>query len=259
MSERRHPFFSGVIKGDSKMNRTSSNPALRAFSNPASLGYGTDAGQMTVQGTVNKTALSLLLAFLAASITWGMPSLAFPLIMAGGLGGLVIAIGLAFKPEWASVGTPVYALLQGAAMGALSGIFNNVYPGIAFQAIGITFGVLACMLAAYTSGVVRATEKFKLGVMTATGGIFVFYLGSFLMSFLGFHNPAFDSGLLGIGFSLFVVVIASLNLVLDFAFIEEASASGAPQYMEWYGAFTLMVTLVWLYIEILHLLAKSRD
>jgi len=180
-------------------------------------------------------------------------------MIVGGLSGLVIAIALAFKPQWAMFGGPVYALLQGLSMGAISAIFNAAYPGIVFQAVGISFGVLAVMLVAYTSGMVRATEKFKMGVIVATGGIMLFYIGSMIMGFLGFQNPAMPSGLIGIAFSLFVVVIAALNLVLDFAMIEESADRGAPQYMEWYGAFALMVTLVWLYLEILRLLSKLRS
>jgi uncharacterized YccA/Bax inhibitor family protein len=239
----------------------SNNIALKnAFGDPVSLRKETTNNDlMTVQGTANKTGVLLLLCMLTAAISWNMPALAFPFMIVGGLSGLVIAIALAFKPQWAMFGGPVYALLQGLSMGAISAIFNAAYPGIVFQAVGISFGVLAVMLVAYTSGLVRATEKFKMGVIVATGGIMLFYIGSMIMGFLGFQNPAMQSGLIGIAFSLFVVVIAALNLVLDFAMIEESADRGAPQYMEWYGAFALMVTLVWLYLEILRLLSKLRS
>jgi len=239
----------------------SNNIALKnAFGDPVSLRKETTNNDlMTVQGTANKTGLLLLLCMLTAAISWNMPLLTLPFMLVGSLGGFVVALVVIFKPAWAMVGGPVYAMLQGLAMGAISANFNRAYPGIAFQAVGISFGVLTVMLVAYTSGLVRATEKFKMGVLVATGGIALFYLGSFIMSFFGFSNPALASGPIGIAFSLFVVVIAALNLVLDFAMIEESADRGAPQYMEWYGAFALMVTLVWLYLEILRLLSKLRS
>lgn len=239
----------------------SGNIALtKGFADSMSLGRAA-SDAMTVQGTANKTFLLLVLCMLAASVSWGMPSLAGVFMLVGFIGGLIIAIGLAFAPQWAGIGGPIYALLQGLAMGSISALFNAAYPGIAFQAVGLTFGVLACMLVVYSAGIIKVTDKFVMGVVAATGGIFVFYMLSFVLSLFGISNPAFGNGLIGIGFSLFVVVIAALNLVLDFAFIEQSSQSGAPKYMEWYGAFGLMVTLVWLYLEILRLLAKlqSRD
>jgi len=239
----------------------SNNIALKnAFGDPVSLRKETTNNNlMTVQGTANKTGVLLLLCMLTAAISWNMSDYAVGFMLVGSLGGFVTAMVVIFKPAWAMIGGPVYALLQGLAMGAISANFNAQYPGIAFQAVGISFGVLAVMLVAYTSGLVRATEKFKMGVLVATGGIMLFYLGSFIMSFFGFSNPALASGPIGIAFSLFVVVIAALNLVLDFAMIEESAQQGAPQYMEWYGAFALMVTLVWLYLEILRLLSKLRS
>ena len=155
--------------------------------------------------------------------------------------------------------SPAYALFQGLALGGISAIFEAQFPGIVIQAVGLTFGTLGCLLLAYRSGLIRATENFKLGVTAATGAIFVLYMISFVMGFFGSSIPFIhESGLLGIGFSLFVVVIAALNLVLDFDFIENAAEQGAPKFLEWYGAFGLIVTLVWLYLEILRLLAKLR-
>ena len=137
---------------------------------------------------------------------------------------------------------------------------ERVYPGIVPQAAGLTFGILFVLLAAYRSGLIRATENFKLGVVAATGGIFVIYIASFILGFFGVSIPFLhDSGPIGIGISVFICIVAALNLVLDFDFIENGAEHGAPKYMEWVGAFGLMVTLVWLYIEILHLLAKLRD
>ena len=216
-----------------------------------------DSGIMTIEGTVNKTAMSLLLLMATASYTWMNPSPG--LMMFGFIGGFIMAIITIFKKTWAPYTVSGYALLEGLALGGVSRIFELQYPGIASQAIFLTFGILAALLLAYKTGVIKPTENFKLGVFAATGGIAIMYLISFFMSFFGsgmsIMNPN-NASMLSIGFSLFVVVIASLNLVLDFDFIEEGAEKGAPKYMEWYGAFGLLVTLIWLYLEILRLLAK---
>jgi uncharacterized YccA/Bax inhibitor family protein len=166
-----------------------------------------------------------------------------------------------FKKEWSPVTSPIYALLEGLVLGGLSALLELRFPGIAIQAVALTFGTLFVMLLAYRSGLIRVTQKFRLGIIAATGGIMVFYLLQMLLGFFGV--PMFSSvngnGFIGIGFSLFVVAIAALNLVLDFDFIEQGVHFGAPKYMEWYGAFGIMVTLVWLYIEILRLLSKLRS
>ena len=157
---------------------------------------------------------------------------------------------------------PLYALAEGLFLGGVSSLFEARFPGIVMQAVLLTFGTLFALLMAYRSGLVRATENFKLGVVAATGGIALVYLATIVLGFFGIGIPYIhESGLVGIGFSLFVVVVAALNLVLDFDFIETGVEQGAPKYMEWYGAFGLMVTRVWLYIEFLRLLAKlqSRD
>jgi uncharacterized YccA/Bax inhibitor family protein len=165
-----------------------------------------------------------------------------------------------FKKEWSPVLAPAYALVEGLFLGALSAFFEARFPGIVIQAVMLTFGTLFALLFAYRSGLIKATENFKLGVAAATGGIFLIYVASFLLGLFGIKVPYIhESGIIGIGFSLFVVVIAALNLVLDFDFIESGVEAGAPKYMEWFGAFGLMVTLVWLYVEFLRLLAKLRD
>ena len=240
----------------------SGNPALHAdtFSRaPAMPG----AEQMTIGGTVNKTALSLFILMIAASYIWnrGAGDPALPAWILGSvIGGLIVAIATAFKNTWAPVTTPLYAALEGVALGGISVIFESQYPGIVSQAIFLTFGTLAALLFAYRSGLVKATENFKLGVFAATGGIALLYLVSFVLGFFGMSVPLIhSSGTWGILFSLFVVVIAALNLVLDFDFIESGVQRGAPKYMEWYGAFGLLVTLVWLYLEILRLLAKLQS
>lgn len=217
---------------------------------------------MTLGGTVNKTALSLFILLITASYIWnrGPADPALPLWIGGGvIGGLIVAIATVFKKTWSPVTTPLYAACEGLALGGISVIFESRYPGIVSQAVFLTFGTLGALLLAYRTGLVKATENFKLGVVAATGGIALLYLISFVLGFFGVSVPLIhSSGTWGILFSLFVVVIAALNLVLDFDFIETGVERGAPKYMEWYGAFGLLVTLVWLYLEILRLLAKMQ-
>lgn len=239
-----------------------SNPALneRAFKGQVAFGEA-----MTLQGTVNKTGLLLLCVVIAAAWTWGLthsnqPEAAMPWMIGGVLGGFVVALVTIFKQNWAPFTAPLYAILEGLALGAISAFFDKMYPGVAIQAVGLTFGTLFVMLLAYKSGIVKATQGFKIGVIAATGGIAVFYLAEMILGgFFHIQVPAINgSGAWGIGFSVFVVIIAALNLVLDFDMIETGVRNGAPKYMEWYGAFGLMVTLIWLYLEILRLLAKAR-
>ena len=164
-----------------------------------------------------------------------------------------------FKKEWSPITAPLYALLEGLVLGSISSMLEARFPGLPMQAVGLTFGTLIAMLIAYRTGVIRATERFKLGVVAATGGIAVFYLLQFVLGFFGVHFTSINgSGPIGIGFSLIVVVVAALNLVLDFDLIETGARMGAPKYMEWYSAFALMVTLIWLYFEMLRLLTKLR-
>jgi len=236
----------------------SGNPALntKTFS-----GFDMTTGtSMTIMGTVHKTALGLLLLMSTALFTWNMPAgdpRAIGLMMLGIFGGLIVAIITVFKHHLAKYTVPVYALLEGLALGGISKFFDVMYPGIVNQAVMLTFGTLGALLLAYRSGLIKATENFKLGVMAATGGIFFVYLISWILSWFSVSVPLIHSNSnMGILFSIGVVVIAALNLVLDFDFIEEGSEKGAPKYMEWYGAFGLLVTLIWLYLEILRLLAK---
>jgi uncharacterized YccA/Bax inhibitor family protein len=180
-----------------------------------------------------------------------------PLMLAGVIGGFLCAMVTVFKKEWSAVTAPLYALLEGLALGGISAVVDLRYPGIAIQAVGLTFGTLFVLLLVYSSGVIKVTNKFRIGIVAATGGIALFYLVQMLLGFFGVHFAAINgSGAIGIGFSLIVVAVAALNLVLDFDFIERGVECGAPKYMEWYGAFGIMVTLVWLYLEILRLLAK---
>jgi uncharacterized YccA/Bax inhibitor family protein len=223
--------------------------------------------RMTISGTVNKTAILLALVLITAIYTWGRfysniaagPGAIMPLVLVGAFGGFIACLVTVFKKEWAHITAPIYALLEGFFVGGISAIFELRYPGIVIQAVGLTFGTLGCLLMAYKSGLIKATENFKLGVVAATGGIALLYLVSFALSFFGIRiGFIHDSGTFGILFSVFVVVIAALNLVLDFDFIESGAENGAPKHMEWYGAFGLTVTLIWLYIEILRLLSKLR-
>ncbi len=222
---------------------------------------------MTLSGTVNKTALLLALSLITAMWTWGQfyaaqePSAIMLPLMVGVFGGLIVGLVTSFKPAWAPVTAPLYALLEGCALGGISAMVELRYPGIVIQAVGLTFGTLFCLLAAYRSGLIRATENFKLGVVAATGAIALLYIVNMVMRF-GFDTSIpfiHESGTMGILFSVFVVVIAALNLVLDFDFIETGVENGAPKHMEWFAAFGLMVTLVWLYFEILRLLSKLRE
>ena len=243
---------------NSHLSMRSGNPALT--SNIFKNAVKDDSGQMTIEGTVNKTALSLLLLMAAASYTWSNPSLG--LMMFGMLGGTIFAIVTIFKKTWAPYTVSGYALLKGLGLGGISRFFEIQYPGIVSQAVFLTFSILAALLLAYKMKIIKPTENFKLGVFAATGGIFILYLINFIMSFFGSSMSIMNinnASMFSIGFSIFVVIIASLNLVLDFDFIEEGAERGAPKYMEWYGAFGLLVTLIWLYLEILRLLAKLQS
>ena len=215
---------------------------------------------MTIDGAVNKPTLSLMILLFCAYYTYSTANTG--LIMVGFIGGFITALVTIFKKEWSAITVPIYSILQGLALGGISAIYNHMYTGIVQQAIFLTMGIFVALLFAYKSKIIAPTENFKLGVFAATGGIALIYFISFIMSFFGnglaIMNPQ-NSSLFSIGFSLFVVIIASLNLVLDFDFIEEASEMGVPKYMEWYSAFGLLVTLIWLYLEILRLLAKLQS
>ena len=240
----------------------SNNPVLKesAFSGQMATG-----ATMTIQGTVNKTGLLLLCVVVTAAYTWGLshsetPEAAFPWMIGGVIGGLIVALVTVFKQQWSPITAPIYALLEGFALGGISAMFERSYHGIATQAVMLTFAVLFVLLLAYKTGIVKATRGFKLGVLAATGAIALLYLVNILMS-LFFHTQMsflYSSTPLGIGISIVIVIIAALNLVLDFDMIETGARMGAPKYMEWYGAFALMVTLIWLYLEVLRLLSKTR-
>ena len=215
---------------------------------------------MTINGTVNKTAISLLLLVGTGYLTF--TTINPGLLIGCGIGGFIVAIITVFKKEWAPITVPIYAILEGGLLGGVSFMYNSLYDGIVTNAIFLTVGILLSLLTAYRSGYIKATENFKLGVFAATGGIAIVYLINFIMSFFGSSMGVMqidNASPMSIGFSAIVVIIAALNLVLDFDFIEEGAEKGAPKYMEWYGAFGLLVTLIWLYLEILRLLAKLNS
>ena len=239
----------------------SGNPVLgeETFRLPRVVGSDT----MTIGGAVNKSVLGLVILMVTASYTWnlgvGDPRIAV-FTTVGLLGGFVVALVTAFRQTWAPYTTPAYAALEGLALGGISIGFETRYPGLVSQAVFLTFGTLAALLVAYRSGLIRPTENVKLGIVAATGGIALVYLVGFVMSLFGASIPLIHgSGTIGIAFSIVVVCVAALNLVLDFDFIEQGAERGAPKYMEWYAAFGLLVTLVWLYLEMLRLLAKAQE
>jgi len=241
----------------------SSNPTLNEKTfGAARVGIGVPA--MTIQGTVNKTFILLAILVIAASWTW---SKAYDPSSAGFVGvtfigsmivGLVLALATSFKPKWSPITAPLYAACEGLLLGILSAYFEARYPGIVMQAVGLTFAVTFAMLMGYKAGWLQATPGLRKGLMIAMGGIMIFYAVIWIASMFGIHPPGFinGGGPLGIAFSLFVVGIASMSLILDFDIIESGSREGLEKYMEWYGAFALMVTLIWLYMEILRLLSK---
>jgi len=236
----------------------SSNPALRDDIFYRSLLTDTN-NMMTVQGTINKTLILLALVIISAALVWENYLVVLPFLLPAMIGGLIIAVITIFRQEWSPFTAPAYAVLEGVILGGISGFMNVMYPGIVVQAVALTFGVFFLLLIVFSTRLIQVTETFKLVVIGATGAIALLYLADIVLGFFG--RPVgfiHESGFLGIGFSLFVVVIASLNLILDFDYIKKGVEHGSPKYLEWYGAFALLVTLVWLYLEILRLLGKLR-
>jgi uncharacterized YccA/Bax inhibitor family protein len=236
----------------------SGNPTLQpaAFENLAPAASG---ARMTLSGTILRSATLLLLVILGTTFTWQQyqTGLGQMLMIGGAIGGLILALITIFKKTWAPVTAPIYALLQGLFIGGISAVYNAQSQGIVLQAVMLTFGTLAAMLLLYQTRIIRVNDTFRTVVFVATAGIMVLYLVSFVMSFFGASIPFLhDSSPLGIGVSVVIVIIAALNLAMDFDLIEKGTEAAAPRYMEWYCAFGLMVTLIWLYLEILRLLSK---
>tara|TARA_X000000368_G_scaffold87280_1_gene66362 strand:- start:228 stop:956 length:729 start_codon:yes stop_codon:yes gene_type:complete len=238
----------------------SANPALNnnTFKNTGRFS-GTQA--MTIDGTVNKTALGLLLLMTSAIYSWNSPGEALGWFVPITIFTFILLIITIFNKKAAPYTVPLYCLAEGVVLGGISKFADNMFSGIASQAMGITFGILAALLILYKSKLIAVTDNFRLGVVSATFGVFIIYILSLIFPLFGknFMAPFFENDIWGIGFSLFVIGIASMNLVLDFDFIEKGVENGAPKYMEWYGAFGLMITLIWLYVEILNLLMKLRS
>ncbi len=221
---------------------------------------------MTLNGTVNKTGILLLCCVATAAFAWHTfmathsAAAVMPLLWTGLIGGFIFALATIFKRTWAPFTAPIYALLEGLALGSISAVFEVRYPGIAMQSVALTFGTMFVLLLAYRSHLIPVTQKLRLGIVAATGAIAIFYIAEIVLGFFGFHFGAINgSGPIGIGFSVVIVIIASLNSSSSTSTSSNPASSPAhPKYMEWYGAFGLMVTLVWLYLEILRLLSKVR-
>ncbi len=244
-----------------------SNPALNDSVFERSRLDAPSGATMTLNGTVVKTGILTLLLVAAASWSWRIatgetsaPAWIGNAWTFGWILPAVLALIIAFVPKTAPYLSPVYAIAKGLVIGLISAFYERQFGGIVLTAVLLTGGVLFALLAAYSTGLIKPSENFKLGIVAATAGIAIFYLVSWVLAMFGIQVPGlFGNGWIGIAFSAFVVVIAALNLVLDFDFIENGCALGAPKHMEWYAAFGLLVTLVWLYLEILRLLAKLRS
>lgn len=243
----------------------SDNPTLSQKIFSRSIGQS-DAGTMTVRGAINKFGFLLLMVLAGASYTWylyfnNQQQTMTTLMWVGIIGGLIAVLAISFKPTLAPYLAPAYGILEGLFLGAISAVLNEAfsksYPGLVIQAVGLTFGVAIAMFLLYNFRIIKATERFKSVIFAATAGIAVFYLISMVLRLFHVNIPfMYDSSLLGIGLSLFIVAIAALNLIIDFDMIEKGADMGAPKFMEWYGAFGLLVTMIWLYIEILKLLSR---
>lgn len=251
--------------------RRSSNPALRAIARNGLPQAAAGETPMTVGGTVNRAIAMIALVVIAAAWVWSRYAAALPegagaaagavsgYLIGGIVIGLVLALATAFKPGWARITAPLYALAEGLFIGAVSAIFNARYPGIVLEAVGLTFAVMIGMLVLYRTGLVKVTPKLRRGIMAATFGVLLFYGATWFASMFGADTAMlFGHTKLSIIISLVIVAIAAFNLVLDFDFVDRGAEAGLPRQYEWYGAFALTVTLVWLYLEILRLLAAAR-
>ncbi len=234
----------------------SSNPALSTKRLEKTFMLESGA-TMTVQGTINKTSMMLVIVIMAAFYSWSQAfkgANVMPYVTFGTIGGLITALlTILWKPKWSPYTAPIYAVLEGFALGGISALFEMASSGITIKAVGLTFTTFFAMLFLYKTGIIKATEKFKAIITSAIGGIFIFYIATWILAMFGVNISLFSGGLIGIGISLFIVGIAALSLIIDFDQIEKSAETGAPQFMEWYAAMGLMITLIWLYMEILRL------
>lgn len=239
----------------------SSNPSLKDSTFAKVRGQGYDR-PMTLQGTVNKTFILLVLLLATAFYTWNQyfdGKEITPLLLAGVIGAFIVSLITIFVPKVSPFLAPLYAMLEGLALGGISAMYEAQYSGITTQAVLLTLSVLFALLFVYKLRLIKVTKNFRLGVMSATLGIMLVYLIDFVLRFFGMNVPYIhETGTIGIIISFVIVGVAALNLVLDFDFIERGVEQRAPKYMEWYAGFGLMITLVWLYLEMLRLLSKLR-
>lgn len=236
----------------------SSNPMMKEDSFRKEAAGIFDGNAMTMNGAVNKSIFLFSLLLLTTGISYFM---ATPFLMwTGAILGLIAVLVASFKPHLSVYAAPAYALFEGLFVGAISAVYAAAFSGIVFQAVALTFGTLLMMLLVYKSGLIKVTQKFRMGVVMATGAIFIFYIISWIMSMFGMSVPMLhDNGLMGIGLSVVIIGVAALNLLLDFDLFERGEREGAPEYMEWFAAMSLLVTLVWLYVEFLRLLSKLNS
>ena len=238
----------------------SNNPILGEETyQKAARAAGHDQSVMTVNGAVNKSLILGVILMATASISWTMPS---PIFLWGGLiGGIICVLVSTFRPQYSAITAPLYAVFEGLCLGALSAFYAGLFNGIILQALTLTIGLLFLMLFLYKTGVIKVTEKLRSGIMMATGAIALVYIVSMVLRMFGINMPYLhQGGMIGIGISLVIIGVASMNLLLDFDNFEKGAQYGAPKFMEWYSAMGLLVTLVWLYLEIIRLLSRlQRD
>lgn len=263
--------FGGQAAVDGAAGTLSPTPGTAGTGGPTA-----PADTMRVGGTVSATTILLAIMLVAGWFGWQSVELgpeipqpdgtvsqdfSFPAwLMVSWIAGFGLAILTIFKPKLARVTAPLYAAAQGLLVGAISAAYEVEFDGIVLQAIGLTVAVFAIMLVLFASGAIRVTNKLRMAVFVATGAVALVYLVSIVLSFFGSGIPMIhDAGPIGILFSVVVVGIASFNLLLDFDFVQRGIAAGAPRYLEWYSAFSLLLTLIWLYLEILRLLSKLRS
>lgn len=237
----------------------SRNPIMNEEKFAAQSAYVTDGQVMSIDGAINKSMILFGILLTTSLISYMIPSPLFMIV--GFIGGLISVLVATFKPHTSPIAAPIYAAFEGLAVGAISAMFAASFDGIVANAVGLTFGTLLLMLILYKYRIIKVTEKFRAGVIMATGALVLVYVIAFIFRLFGYDIPYIHAGgMMGIGFSLLVVGIASLNLLLDFDNFEKAEAAKSPKYMEWYCALGLIVTIVWLYIEFLRLLSKlNRD